>query len=60
MRVDSKMTDKTYGALRDALMKAVRGHDADHVEIRVEESDSTHLSYRGKRLEEVGRVSGRG
>lgn len=54
------MTNSTSDALRDMLTEAVRGHEADHVEIRVEESDSTHLSYRGKRLEEVGRVSGRG
>ena len=46
--------------LHDAMVEAVRGHNADHVEIRVEETESTQLSYRGARLEEVGRSAGRG
>ncbi|MBI2957228.1 MAG: TldD/PmbA family protein, partial [Chloroflexi bacterium] len=52
--------NKVSGSLHDALLDAVRGHDADHVEVRVDESESTQLSYRGRRLEEVGRSSGRG
>lgn len=54
------MVKMLSGSLRDALVDAVRGHDADHVEVRVEETESTQLGYRGKRLEEVGRSSGRG
>jgi len=46
--------------LHDAMVEAVRGHNADHVEIRVEETESTQLSYRGARLEEVGRSAARG
>jgi len=32
----------------------LKGHGADYVEIRLEESRSTHIVYRGERLEEIG------
>ncbi len=54
------MPNTGAGPLLDEMLDAVHGHEADHVEIRVDEGDSTQLSYRSKRLEEVGRVSSRG
>jgi TldD protein len=41
--------------LRERLEAALRGHDADFVEIRVEETEATQLSYRDRELDEVGR-----
>ncbi len=32
----------------------LKGHGTDYVEIRLEESRSTHIVYRGERLEEIG------
>jgi TldD protein len=46
--------------LRQQLEEALRGHNADYVEIRVEETEATSLTYRGKELEEIGRTSNLG
>lgn len=46
------------GAIRDTVSLALRHHGADYVEIRIEETDSTHLLFRGRELEEVGRSQG--
>lgn len=41
--------------LREQLEEALRGHNADFAEIRVEETEATQLSYRDRELDEVGR-----
>jgi TldD protein len=46
--------------MRDELANALKGHNADYVEIRLEESLVTRIVYRGKRLEEIGRTSSLG
>src|SRR3990170_1727076 len=46
--------------MRDELQRALAGHDADYIEIRVEDSEGTKLSYRGKELEDVSHSSGFG
>jgi TldD protein len=46
--------------LRQQMEDALRGHGADYVEIRVEETAATTLSYRGRELEEVGRTNNLG
>ena len=46
--------------LRDRVEQALKGHGARYVEIRLEETDSTHLRYRGRELEEAGRSTGIG
>ena len=46
--------------MRDKLVDALKGHDADYVEIRLEESRATRIVYRGERLEEIGRASSLG
>lgn len=46
--------------LHDQITDALKGHNADYIEIRVDESQSTRLAYRGKRLEEIGRAASSG
>jgi TldD protein len=43
--------------MREELNSILKGHNADYIEVRLEESQSTRLSYRGTRLEEAGRTS---
>jgi len=43
--------------MRDKLANILKGHNADYIEIRFEEGQSTRLIYRGPRLEEIGRTS---
>ena len=45
---------------RDQIEDALNGHGADYCEIRVEESDSTRLTYRGRSLDDVNMTSGKG
>jgi len=47
-------------SVRDHVAQALVGHDARYVEIRLEETSGTHISYRGKELDEVGRNTGVG
>ncbi len=47
-------------AFRDRVQDALKGHDATYIEIRIDQSGSTSLRYRGKELEEVNRTSGAG
>ena len=44
-------------AMRDRIAKALKGHNAEYVEIRLEESQGTQIRYRGRELEETGRTS---
>ena len=46
--------------MRNQFADAMRGHDADYIEIHAEESQSTNIAYRGERLEEVGRTRSSG
>lgn len=46
--------------MRDMLTDALKGHNADYIEIRLEESYATRLVYRGRRLEEIGKTSSTG
>ena len=45
---------------QDELNSALKGHDAEYVEIRLEESSLNRIVYRGKRLEEIGKTSSLG
>jgi len=38
---------------RDQIAEALKGHEAEYVEIRLEESESTRIQYRGKELEDI-------
>jgi len=46
--------------VRNLFIDALKGHDADYIEIRFEESQSTDIVYRGGRLEEVNRTDNSG
>ncbi len=46
--------------LRERMESALKGVDAQYVEVRVEESESSNIRYRGRDLEEIGRSSGLG
>ncbi|MCK4330954.1 MAG: TldD/PmbA family protein [Dehalococcoidia bacterium] len=46
--------------MRHQLANALKGHNADYVEIRLEESQVTRIVYRGQRLEEIGRTTSLG
>ncbi len=35
---------------------ALRGHDADYVEIRIDDTSTNRIVYRGRELEEIGRT----
>ena len=46
--------------MRERIQAALKGVDAQYVEVRVEESSSSTIRYRGRDLEEIGRGSGLG
>jgi TldD protein len=46
--------------VRDQFADAIKGREADYIELRYEQRKTTHLAYRGKRLEEVDRASSSG
>jgi len=46
--------------VRDEIEHALKGHDADYIELRWEEAESTRLQYRGRELESIGRSTSRG
>jgi len=43
--------------MREEIQKALRGHGADYVEIRLEEADITRLQYLGRKLEDIGQTT---
>jgi len=45
---------------RDLIENALNGHGADYCEVRIEETDNTRLSYRGKSLDTIAQTSGLG
>jgi TldD protein len=50
----------TSDKMQDMLTTALKGHTAEYVEIRLEETSFTRIVYRGKRLEEIGKTSSLG
>ncbi len=46
--------------MRQQIEQALKGQDADYVEIRIEERESSRIQYRGRELEDVGRSTSRG
>ncbi len=38
------------------LTGALKGHNADYIEVHLEESQSSHITYRGRELESIGRT----
>ena len=46
--------------MRDLIADALKGHDADYVEVHFEDSQATSIVYRGERLEEISRARSSG
>ncbi|MDD5648694.1 MAG: TldD/PmbA family protein, partial [Dehalococcoidia bacterium] len=46
--------------MQDKLFSVIRKLKADYIEVRLDESQSSRLVYRGERLEEVGRTASSG
>ena len=46
--------------MRDLIQDALRGHNADYVEVRLEEGVSSHITYAGRELEDIGASSSQG
>ena len=44
--------------IRDRIEDALKGHDSRYVEVRIGESEGTHIRYRGSDLDEVGHTTG--
>jgi len=49
------MTD--IEAIARQLAEAIKGYSADYIEARLEESQRSHLTYRGRELESVGQAT---
>ncbi len=45
---------------RDLIENALNGHGADYCEVRIEETDNSRLTYRGKSLDTIAQTSGLG
>ncbi len=46
--------------MKDRLFSALKGQKADYIEVRLDESKSSRLVYRGERLEEAGKTASTG
>ncbi len=46
--------------MRDRITEALKGHNADYIEIRIEEGEATRIQYRGRELEDIGRTTSLG
>jgi len=47
-------------AIARELTEELRKHDADYIEARLEESQTSHITYRGRELESIGRSTAAG
>ncbi|MSQ32221.1 MAG: TldD/PmbA family protein [Dehalococcoidia bacterium] len=45
---------------REEIEAAVKGHNADYVEVRVEANESTRVAYRGRELDDIGQTTNLG
>ncbi len=46
--------------MRQQIEEALKGHRAEYIELRIEEGESSHIQYRGRELEDIGRTSSLG
>ncbi|MFQ6122303.1 MAG: TldD/PmbA family protein, partial [Dehalococcoidales bacterium] len=47
----------TIEAIAQELAELIKRYDADYIEARLEESQSSYITYRGKELESIGRAT---
>ncbi len=48
------------GRMRDQINSALKGQDADYIEVRIEEGETSRIQYRGRELEDIGRSTSLG
>src|SRR2546428_5803689 len=41
---------------REEIEGALKGHDADYIEVRIDDTSTNRIVYRGRELEEIGRT----
>lgn len=46
--------------MRDIIESALKGHEADYIEIRIEETEGTRIQFRDRTIEDIGRTAGLG
>ena len=46
--------------MRNEIESALKGHDVDYIEIRIEETESARIQYRDRKIEDIGRTTGLG
>ncbi len=46
--------------MRDEMTQALSGHDADYVELRLENLEASHIAMRGREIDDIGGSSSRG
>ncbi|MBM3132630.1 MAG: TldD/PmbA family protein, partial [Chloroflexi bacterium] len=46
--------------MRDRIESALKGHNADYIEIRIEETEAARIQYRDRMIEDIGRTTGLG
>ncbi|MBE0415635.1 MAG: TldD/PmbA family protein [Dehalococcoidia bacterium] len=46
--------------MREQIADALKGQDADYIEVRIEEREASRILYRGRELEDIGRSTSRG
>jgi TldD protein len=46
--------------IRGKIADALKGQDADYIEVRIEEREASHIQYRGRELEDIGRSTSLG
>ena len=46
--------------MRDLIESALKGLNADYAEIRIEERETTNITFRGRELDEIGHSTGKG
>ena len=51
------MLSKHIESFGNRLTEALKGHNADYIEARLEESQSSYITYRGRELESIGRAT---
>ena len=50
----------TLSISRDEIEAALRGHNADYIEVRIEELGGTRIAYRGRELDDLGATASYG
>src|SRR5688572_20532268 len=41
--------------MRDMIEAALKGHNADYIDLRIDDGEATRISYRGRELDDISR-----